>query len=62
MEFSVNVNDVQTKLTPGMELIPKNKKSSISYLTILSYGRDTILLNERKNFQIGVVSPGVMIV
>ena len=40
-----------------MELIQKNGNSSISYLIILSYGRDAILLKKTKNFQIGVVSP-----
>ena len=42
---------------PGMELIPRNEDSSISYSIILSYGRDTILLNKTKMFLIGVVSP-----
>ena len=37
-----------------MKLIPKNENSSMSYLIILSYGRDTILLNKTKIFQIGV--------
>ena len=40
-----------------MELIPENENSSISYLIILSYGRDTMLLNKTKISQIGVLSP-----
>ena len=40
-----------------MELIPKIENSSISCLRILSYGRDKIILNQTKIFQIGVVSP-----
>ena len=52
------LNRIPIHCDPGMELIPKkNENSSISYLIILSYGRDTVLLKKTNIFQIGVVSP-----
>ena len=41
--------------------MPKNVDSNLSYLMVLLYGKDMILLNKTTSFQIEVVSPELMI-